>query len=345
MSYHSDLKTIPEKLECAFDAVPGKLRKVVIGWAGWRQRGGQDAWFFSSADQKFFSQVEVEALFGDGEKKKRNKWLTKVEEEPLTLALYNLLGVRWDIDCGGVSPQGVRTQWDAQLGVPLEDSEKADYISVQEAYGLLRMDEGLPDLWVEEPEEEEKGRGEPEIESSQKEEGEEEKAEEDWPEDEVKELKGEGEVVFLRTFTLSDPMKPVVPEESLLEKGITKAKESMLGPGATFDLEKGGAHLVVLNLKPQLLIVKGEGEDESKKIPYLPDEAWVRGMARRAVKVMAVGSVAVVIAPATMPQEWLEGLQCIPSAWTFGVYGKVRRQSSALGNKALVEAGYHAFQT
>lgn len=333
----SELMTMAEKLDCAFASVPAPLRKTMIGWAGWGEQTGTRLWVFREEDQRYFQPLEVDALFRGEEKKRRNKWLTAVEGEPLTLRLYTLLGVRWDIDCHGKRPEGVRVQWDTQLGVPLEDSKKADYISVQGAYSLLKIDEGLPDVEKEEESEEEEehdqGRGLPEeVKEPEKEgegtEGAKTEEGEEWPENEVKELKGEGEVVFLRTFTMAEPPKPVVPEEALLEKGLAKASEGRMGQQATFDLEKGGVDLVVLILRPQLLIVKGGDGEETKKIPFLPDEKWVRGMAKRAVRIMAEGSVVVAVAPATMPHAWLEGLECIPSAWTFGVLGKVSTGSN-----------------
>ena len=313
-----------DRVKVSFMGMPDKIVKpALLKWAGWKpvEGGGM---VYDESSQKFFTPLEIKALFSSEEDKgMKNNWLTEIRGVPVTLELYNKLGCRWEIDCGGKRPGGVRIQWDPMTGRVQESSEVVEYVSMAQVANYLGI--GKKSEVAKTTEE---GAAE-QLESSEKPaEGEEEMEESDpdWKV-EKKETGGDADLVFLRVYEDANPMRRVVPGDDLIARGLGMAKG--LGDVA-FDLEKGGVDLVVFIVKPEKREWKEAAEPGGKpeEIEWMPDEEWVRGMCRLAAGVLAKDSVLVAVAPVAMPAEWMEGLKELDSAWTFGVLCKVGVQSN-----------------
>lgn len=300
----------------SLDSMPPEvIRPAVLSWLGFT-KGNDGKLAYDESSQLVFTDPEIEALFeGEGSKLK-NDWLTEVNGVEVTLKLYNMLGCRWEIDCGGARPRGVKIEFDPQTGMAEEGSAKVDYVGVERMAAIIGIKEAEAEEDEEEEEAEEGGEDDKEKGGS----GSEEEEDDDW-ELQVKELQGEGTVAYLKVFDEEDGSKPVVPGEEMMALGLGKAKT--FATGTKFDLSKGGVDLVVFVAKPQPRVLEEEGGEEKKVILWLPEEGFVRGMARLMGKMLAKGSVIVLIAPLIMPHEWMEGLRCLQSSWTFGVRSKV----------------------
>lgn len=325
-----DIRSDEDMVNAAFSKLPGKVVKPsMLEWAGWKPEG--DQLVYDEATQKFFTPLEVDLLFGGGNVKQRNDWLTEVREVPVTLELYLMLGCRWELDCGGSRPTGIRLKWDPQTGEVDPESETAVYLSIETVASYMAVKkESVPA--EEESDHPMSETGSQEGEDDQNEEGnvEAERAEAEreidrtveWlPED--KRLGGEGEVVMLRVFDGEDKGKKVVPDVNLVALGLGKAKG--LEEGVLFDLERGGVDAAVLFAKPCKKELKDESGEVKEQVYWMPEEEWVRGMSRLMGKVLAKGSVLVLVAPLGMRAEWMEGLEELETAWTFYVRAKVRR--------------------
>lgn len=304
--------TLPEKQPSSlseveatlFTPIPAKLRAICSLWTGFRV--GPEGVTLDEKVQAFFQPFEVLALFtGDGATLK-NKWLTEVNGKRVTLFAVLAAGVRFEIDCGGTRPAGIHGLFDPQQRRPRPESV-VEFVSFEDAVAKLGLAKYLEG-------EEAPGK---EKETSK---GKEIVVAENVIEAEVmveeKALRGSGDVGFLRVW---GPGPPVLPSIERLAEALGKVK----GLDEPFDLEVGGVDMVVFFARPRVKKVETAPGEESP-LQWLMEEGLVRGVTERMAAMMAKGSVAVIVAPATMPKEWIVGLKELRfTSWAFNLQTKV----------------------
>ena len=288
--------------------IPAKIRAFLSLWTGFTL-GADNTTVLDLKLQKFFVKWEIEALFtGEGSAKK-NKWLVEVNDMKVNLLAVLAAGVRFEIDCGGTRPKGVHLVWDMQQRKPTADSPLVDFVAFEDAVERLGVKHLVEVAEGVERRRDEEGQVGKEKEPAETE-GEAEVV------SELKKLRGESEVGYLRVW---GPGPPVVPSKDSMEEALGKVS----GLDGPYDLEKGGVDMVVFFARPRNKKMEVEPGQQGS-LRWVMDEGLVRGMTARMAELMTEGSVAVIVAPPIMPKEWIVGLKPEPySTWSFSLCDKV----------------------
>ncbi|GAQ77889.1 hypothetical protein KFL_000050260 [Klebsormidium nitens] len=305
----SSLKTMAE---WGYSGLPRVVKKHAMDWAGLEPAAGAEL-KWSADKQTYFAEWEIKALF-EGERPGKKNWKDKEVTDglgngPLSLQATVVLGVGWENDSGGVLPKCIP----AERTDPEIEPGFVQFVSLRNL--AQRVGKPGPEVIGEEkePAPNESGDEEEEVE---KEEGEEEEA----VENEVKELEGGSGVGFLKFF--GPKGVTVVPKVKEILEALGYAKELGEKKEMAFDVEKTGVDMTVFFVRPRSKKV-AEIDGSEKEIRWLPAEEFVSAVSERMEKVMAKGSVAVVVAPPALPEAWMVGLKKMhASTWGFRLVDK-----------------------